>query len=429
MYCRFKRYSRTPTYLAIVIAAVLAISESARADWCETYPGSQIYTNQNCGKPYDSSGRPQARKQGLAARPTGRSLRDILREKLEENAVQEARANKLADRITDAQNRADDALRRGSEATDAASQAQARRDYVQAMKDLSKAYDTADASIPPEKRADWQQIKQQALAEFEGRADETFVATASVSATPASTLPTRTPELFVTCDALDRKGIQTCYTAPRRGYSCTKMLFKGGDRVWTDQQPVCESTAVLEQRNRYFAKLKSPPADFGEGDRKRTEAVAAMTPQCRARLNALLEGAEKGDKEKAYGAYAALRAECETAFRKLARESDVRLPDRQLSDRARGALERAMSRDPNALVGSVDKRRFDAQYNIDEIISAGQQLTDVLSGIAGIYASRNIRSAPSAPAASAPAKTYGQGAPLPRPAPRSPPSDITGLGK
>ncbi len=63
---------------------------------------------------------------------------------------------------------------------------------------------------------------------------------------------------------------------------------------------------------------------------------------------------------------------------------------------------------------------------MDEIISAGLQLTDVLSGIAGIYASRNIRSAP-APAAAAPTKSYGQGAPTqPYKAPRNRPSDITG---
>ncbi len=356
MYCCLMGYPGKRFQLAMATAALLAIPAIARADWCETYPGSQIYTSQNCDKPYDQSGRPQARKpaaQEGAAPSTGSTLRETLRKKLKESALRDAQANRLADRITDAKDRASDALRRGNEATDPAGRAQARSDYVKAMKDLSKAYDAVGASASPEKRAEWQQDKQQAVAEFEGQAGQAFVATASVSAPAASTLPASTSELFVTCDSPDRKGMQTCYTAPRRGLSCTKLLFKGGDRMWTDEQSVCESTPVLERRNGYFARLKSPPPDFGEGDRKRAEAVSALTPQCKARLNALLENAEKGDREKAYGAYAALRAECEAAFRKLAREADVRLPERQLSDRARGALERAMSS------GSQQARQFD----------------------------------------------------------------------
>lgn len=418
------RYFHSPLPLVVVGVALLAVSGSARADWCETQAGSQQYTSFNCDK-QDYEIR-QGRRKPAPAPATQASqpskLREELKRRLDAAKVRDEQANRLADRVVDARERADDALRRGSEATDDASRAKAQRDYAQASKDLSRAYDAAAAATPGG-RDELLQMKQQDVAAYEARASQSFRAAAPPPAPPTSYLPKSDQNTFAYCEPPDQKRLQTCYTAPRRGYSCTKLIFKDGDQMWTDKQSTCESTFVLEERNKHFANLRSPPPQFGEGDRQRDEALAAMSPQCRRDLNALLQNIDHRQSTQTEAAYIKLRAQCEEALRRLAQNADARLPERRLNDRARSALQQAMSRQPGQIAESVGDRRYDASYDIDEIIGLGLQLSNLLSGVAGIYALRNPPPMPAT--VRQPTGTYGQGAPL-KPAPRNRPSDITG---
>ena len=190
----------------------------------------------------------------------------------------------------------------------------------------------------------------------------------------------------MTCGDADRQGIKICYEVPRRGYGCRKTLQQGGD-VWSQDQATCDSTAVLELRNKYFAKLKAPLRQFGDGDRRREAALAALSPQCRKQLQSLLQGAETGDREKAYSAYRSLRADCDAEIHRLAAEAYARLPECKLSSRSRGALER--------VVGAIaEGRTYDASYDMDEVIGFGVALITQLDGIGGIYSgvtSRQMR--------------------------------------
>src|SRR5438105_4145534 len=61
------------------IVALGVIATAARADSCETYPGSQVYTDQNCDKP---TARPQPRPAPAAKPPQSDDLREKLRRSL-----------------------------------------------------------------------------------------------------------------------------------------------------------------------------------------------------------------------------------------------------------------------------------------------------------------------------------------------------------
>jgi hypothetical protein len=185
---------------------------------------------------------------------------------------------------------------------------------------------------------------------------------------------------------------------------------------------------VLEERNASFLRQKSPPQEFGDADRERASAVSALSAKCRAQLNALLEGANQSDGEKAYMAYGALRAECEAAIKQLARAASAELPERRLSTRARSALDQAMGKNPDQIIADLaQNRKGEAPYDTGEIIEFGLRLADVLGGIPGVYSSSGGRTA--TPTNNR-GTTYGQGSPtnLPRQS-RQPPSDITGTGR
>jgi hypothetical protein len=244
--------------------------------------------------------------------------------------------------------------------------------------------------------------------------------------------PPRRPDTdpFVICDRPDKDGVQACYEVPPKGLSCVKHIVKNDDIVWSDRQPTCESTRALEARNRNAVANKPPPPNFGEGDRQKESALSALSGKCRAQLNALLEGANRKDGERAYMAYGALRAECDSALKQLARAAATKLPERRLSTRARSALDQAMGKNPEQVIGGIaaERKPAEAPYDMSEVLAFGGQMLNQLAGLPGIYVppTRPAQAAPTRPRTT----TYGQGAPtnLPK-APRQGPSDITGLGK
>lgn len=395
------------------------------ADSCETAPGSGVYTS-DCSKLQDYEIR-QGAKKPATARPgspaPSETLREKLRRALKVREAQSAQASKIADRITDAQNRAKDALRRGQEAVNPETRAKAKLDFARAMKDLSAAYNDADALIASDKKSDWNQIKQTSIADLEKRATQAFaVETASVAQAERPS-----PDAsFEHCESVaPSQGVLTCYQAPRRGLSCKKVHKQGGDVIWSEHQQPCESTRFLEMRNEYFNRLEARR----NYQVRQGEAVATLSPKCRTELNALLEGAQKRDGGKAHGAYAALRAECDGAIRKLAQEASARLPERRLSARASDALARAMNKEgpsfPRGASADNGGARPQETYDVDEVIGLGLNLLGLLGNVARTQ-NRAVGNV-SAPTVTPAKPTYGQGAPSPRyRAPRASPSDITG---
>jgi hypothetical protein len=251
------------------------------------------------------------------------------------------------------------------------------------------------------------------------------------AATPAPAPPSD-PNLFATCGATDSRGIQTCYEAGPSGYGCRKLLRQGGDAVWSEDQSTCDSSAILQQRNAYFARLRSqpaPPPQFGDEETRRQAAWERLSPPCKALANSMMQGADKGDREKALSSYGTLRAQCDSELRALADAVRSDLPERVLSSRARSAMAKAMSADPNRLAESTADRGYDASFDTGEVFDFALGLLNVLSGAAGMYAAMPHGAAASySGGVFRHASSYGQGAPY-HPAPRQSPSTITGLGR
>lgn len=248
----------------------------------------------------------------------------------------------------------------------------------------------------------------------------------AAASAPATEPAAPDPTLFVTCGAAGRDGVQTCYEVPERGLGCRKILKKGGDAVWTDEQASCDSAAILQQRNAYFASL--PPPTFGAGDANKERALAQMPADCRAELNRLLQGADTNDKEKAYSGYAALRATCDASIRQVASAADARMPERQMTNRSQRFMDRAFAGDAGAVPGVAAQVASGAGggYDVGEVMEFGLVLLNALSGVAGVYAA--LPHGAGATYAGGGARRiggYGQGSPI-HIAPRGSPSTITG---
>ncbi|SEO43870.1 hypothetical protein SAMN02990966_01878 [Rhodospirillales bacterium URHD0017] len=155
-------------------------------------------------------------------------------------------------------------------------------------------------------------------------------------------------------------------------------------------------------------------------------AAAALSPNCKAQLGRMLEGADAGDNSKAQAAYGSLRAvECDAQVRALAGAANVGLPERRMTARGRSALERADRGD----LGDTAQRlgdRAPESFDNGEIFAFGLALFSF-----GVSAA--VGFSPSAGGAFSTVNrsvtgTYGQGAPA-RPAPTQRPSTITGTGR
>lgn len=164
------------------------------------------------------------------------------------------------------------------------------------------------------------------------------------------------------------------------------------------------------------------------------QAFQQMSPQCQAQLNQLLEGADSNDGRKATSAYANLRADCDAQIRHAAEAAHVGLPERLLSQRAQGAMAKAMGGDTGRIAQSHGGGGGGGgEFDVDQVISFGFALLGVLAGAQGFYAAIPTGAYYSSggggnfttlnPRARS---TYGQGAPS-GPAPPGNRSTITGI--
>ena len=191
----------TATYL--VAGSMLVSVCPAHADWCETFPGSGVYTDKGC----DKSGYGEDRKPTERQQPQTRDedLREKLRKRLREGAdnkqVETERqrlANQLSERIVNAEGRAREALRAGSQASDPQSRARYRSAYFKAKQDLLRAYDDATKASPGGK-AEIEAARKAAIADLEGAASQSGLLEFGPQERTSATNPPRKldPNVFV----------------------------------------------------------------------------------------------------------------------------------------------------------------------------------------------------------------------------------------
>jgi hypothetical protein len=180
----------------------------------------------------------------------------------------------------------------------------------------------------------------------------------------------------------------------------------------------------------------APPQPNDPATARRQQAVAQLSPQCRGQLNALFQGADSGDQDKASKAYDSLRAQCDGQVRALAGTAGMVLPERIMTARSQRLMGRAMSGDVGRVPGTAEAvAQNGGSFDTGEVLAFSLTLLNVLSGVAGVYAAMpggaaarygsNMGSIGNRPVG----RTYGQGAPAYRPAPPLHQSDITGTGR
>jgi len=131
---------RIVTAFGIAAAMLLCAANSSRADTCETFPGSQVYTD-NCG----ATAQQPSQGTTSAVQSQSTSLRDQLRRALQSknapapSAAQEKAIDAAEQRWADASARAQDATTRAQQTNDPALKAQLKQQYDAAMRDLHQA--------------------------------------------------------------------------------------------------------------------------------------------------------------------------------------------------------------------------------------------------------------------------------------------------
>ena len=213
---------------------------------------------------------------GAGGRPLSSSkapyslLRQRLREKLKA-FTEEPAAPAAAQRYTQAINHLNDVIKQASSVSDGGQAAQLRLDYQAAIEECRNASAAAVKDAPSDQRAALEAATQRILDDAASRSQQASLVgdsaparendDASVAATPAvAPAPDSTPspaeappQDFSFCYEADNHGLRDCYNAPRYGYFCRKSIESNGDRIWTDEQPTCESEDFLKRRNAFFA--------------------------------------------------------------------------------------------------------------------------------------------------------------------------------
>jgi hypothetical protein len=124
-------------------------SPAAHANNCETFPGSQQYTDQGCDKPYDNSAASQQNGAGATPPNPSTGLRHQLRRALSEGSTKpnpKTASTALANAVANARSGVRRALDEAANAPEPKQLAKAQRDYKAAMTKLDRAYDAAAGS-------------------------------------------------------------------------------------------------------------------------------------------------------------------------------------------------------------------------------------------------------------------------------------------
>jgi hypothetical protein len=236
-------------------AAIFLAAGTAWADTCETFPGSQVYTDQGCDKPYDNSAKQNAPAPQQAP---GTGLRDILRKALSGGtaganggaATSNANAGQFDQRIQDARARADAAL-----ADPNAPGAQDR--YNAAMKDLHAAYGDAEKAFPDQAGTIRNSESQDAAAASQRAANAGWNAPAAADAEPAKpagpdNVTAVGSDVYVCDGAIAGANNVSCRQISASG-QCTSVTLADGGVGWQDSTTTPCSDSDLSQRSAFLA--------------------------------------------------------------------------------------------------------------------------------------------------------------------------------
>jgi hypothetical protein len=164
-------------------------------------------------------------------------------------------------------------------------------------------------------------------------------------------------------------------------------------------------------------------------------SLAGMSPACKSQFNAFLEAVDLNDSARAAAAYDVLRASCDGAMRALSQEANVALPERQMGALSNNYFRRC-AQNPNdcGVAPSTPEQSARAAANaidVGALMNFGLMAASFAVGVAGFYApspsgsfANNGRFSTLNQRARS---TYGQGGPM-YVAPRTGPSDVTGVG-
>lgn len=169
------------------------------------------------------------------------------------------------------------------------------------------------------------------------------------------------------------------------------------------------------------AKSMPPPAP-----QPVSPALQSMSASCKAQLNAMLEGTDRGDAAKASAAYDNLRKNCDASIRAMAQEANLSLPERRTGALTQRYFGTCIDTGSCGVAPSNPEQQARAAqwgYEWGQLVNAGFALAGAAMGVAGMYvaspggqfSTMNQRARP----------TYGQGGPV-YTAPRTGPSTITG---
>jgi hypothetical protein len=163
-------------------------------------------------------------------------------------------------------------------------------------------------------------------------------------------------------------------------------------------------------------------------------SLAGMSPACKAQFNAFLEAVDLNDSAKATAAYEALRASCDAAMRALSQEANVALPERQMGSLSRSYFNCPRGADCGPAPSTPEQSARAAANAIDvgALMNFGFAAAGFAIGVAGFYTPSpggSFASSGQFTTINQRARsTYGQGGPV-HVAPRTVPSDITGIGR
>jgi len=268
----------------LATGALLLVGGVAWADTCETFPGSQVFTDQGCDKPYDNGAREKAPPASPAHSDPG--LRERLRKGLSEGAAGRAgsatgsTAEQLNQRVTDARARVDAAL------ADPTAPG-ARERYDAAIKDLHAAYSDAAQTFPD--RADlFRSLESEDAANASARAEAAGLDAPAV----ASPAPAAGPDnvtavggtVYVCDGAIAGANNVSCREISADGKQCTGVTLADGGVGWRDSVATPCGGDDMAQRETFLSGNKDAAAavrDAGPGftmDAAGTEAeIARLT--------------------------------------------------------------------------------------------------------------------------------------------------------
>ena len=332
-----------PKGLFVAVAAawlIASASTAARADWCETFPGSQQYTDQGCGKPNADSGGAQPGAAPTQPRPT--SLREQLRRALSSGRTGKTSPKTspaaLANSVASARDGVTRALGEAAMASDPQQAAKARRDYNAALARLDRAYDAAANAASPQGRAELLDMKSRDDANFASAAGRVGLS-AAAPAQPAPAAAASQPPahiaaakgLVYVCDKAIAGGNNvSCREISADGSQCTNVTLADGDIGWRDSIATPCRGDDLAQRQAFLAAhpdvaaavngTQAPFAMDSAGtaaeiarltaepvDPEAEKALAAMSPECRAILQNYIAAAQANDGPGATAQYAAMK--------------------------------------------------------------------------------------------------------------------------